>query len=66
MDIKLLQARLIEQENMLVSPDSRHDITALKDLIAPDFLAVGANGRRFGYADVIERLPTQAPIPFHK
>lgn len=57
-----LTSRLIEQEGMLVSPKTRHNIEVIKQLIDKEFIEVGASGRRFGYDNVIERLPTESPM----
>ncbi|MGB1299316.1 MAG: DUF4440 domain-containing protein, partial [Psychrobium sp.] len=57
-----LTSRLIEQEGMLVSPETRHNIEVIKQLIDKEFIEVGASGRRFDYDDVIERLPIESPM----
>lgn len=57
-----LKDLLIEQERALVAPKSRHDAMTLKQLIDVDFIEVGASGRRFGFDDVINRLPNEGPM----
>lgn len=53
---------LIKLEKALVAADTRHDIDVLKKLIDIEFIEVGASGRRFGFEDVIERLPDESPM----
>ncbi|OIQ46801.1 MAG: hypothetical protein BM565_09825 [Gammaproteobacteria bacterium MedPE] len=57
-----LKSRLIEQEGMLVSPKTRHNVEVIKQLIDKEFIEVAASGRRFGYDEVIERLPIESPM----
>ncbi len=57
-----LKSRLIKQEGMLVSPTTRHNVEVIKQLIDKEFIEVGASGRRFGYDDVIKRLPIESPM----
>lgn len=61
MDSKLLTQHLIELEQLLVQPATRLSAELLNRYLADDFYEIAASGRCFGKADVLERLPTEAP-----
>ncbi|MEH8016370.1 nuclear transport factor 2 family protein [Rheinheimera muenzenbergensis] len=61
MDCKLLTQHLIELEQLLVQPATRLSAELLNRYLADDFYEIGATGRCFGKADVLERLPTETP-----
>ncbi|MDP5143827.1 nuclear transport factor 2 family protein [Rheinheimera baltica] len=61
MDSKLLTPHLIELEQLLVQPATRLSAELLNRYLADDFYEIGATGRCFGKADVLERLPTETP-----
>lgn len=60
--MKEIKSLLIDQEQMLVSPKTRHTVEVIKRLVDKEFIEVGASGRRFGFDEVIERLPQEAPM----
>src|SRR5690606_18041911 len=53
--------QLIELEQLLIQPATRLSAELLNRYLADDFYEIGASGRRFGKADVLERLPTETP-----
>jgi hypothetical protein len=61
MDRKLLTQHLIELEQLLVQPATRLSAELLNRYLADDFYEIAATGRCFDKADVLERLPTEAP-----
>lgn len=55
-----LKKILIELEERLFQPDVRCSLIELAELISDDFIEIGASGLRFGKANVLARLPTEA------
>jgi hypothetical protein len=56
---------LLEQlELRLLNPTSRANLTLLAELIADDFIEVGANGRSFSKAEVLALLPSETCVIF--
>ncbi|MCB5214900.1 nuclear transport factor 2 family protein [Rheinheimera aquimaris] len=53
--------QLIALEQLLVQPATRLSAELLNCYLADDFYEIGASGRCFGKADVLERLPTETP-----
>ena len=56
-----INQQLIELEQLLVQPATRLSAKLLNQYLADDFYEIGATGRCFGKADVLERLPTETP-----
>lgn len=56
-----IKQQLIELEQLLVQPATRLSAELLNRYLADDFYEIGASGRCFGKADVLERLPTETP-----
>ncbi|SNY53834.1 hypothetical protein SAMN06297280_2468 [Arsukibacterium tuosuense] len=61
MDSIILKQQLTELEQLLVQPATRLSVQLLDSYLADDFYEIAATGRCFGKADVLERLPTEAP-----
>ena len=55
------QAVWLRLEQLLVQPATRLSAELLNRYLADDFYEIGASGRCFGKADVLERLPTETP-----
>ncbi|MFQ1625766.1 DUF4440 domain-containing protein [Lysobacter zhanggongensis] len=51
-------------EYELLEPAVRSDVRRLDALIADDFVEVGAAGRPFGKAEVVDRLPGETGVAF--
>lgn len=49
-------ARIIELEQALLTPAFRHDRSAVAALLHPDFREVGASGRAWTRAEILEEL----------
>ena len=56
-----IKPQLIALEQLLVQPATRLSAELLNRYLADDFYEIGATGRCFGKADVLERLPTETP-----
>ena len=56
-----IKQQLIALEQVLVQPATRSSVELLNRYLADDFYEIGASGRCFGKADVLERLPTETP-----
>lgn len=56
-----IKQQLIEIEQLLVQPATRLSADLLNRYLADDFYEIGASGRCFGKADVLQRLPTETP-----
>ena len=56
-----IKQQLIALEQLLVQPATRLSAELLNRYLADDFYEIGASGRCFGKADVLERLPTEKP-----
>lgn len=56
-----IKQQLIELEQLLVQPVTRLSAELLNRYLADDFYEIGASGRCFGKADVLQRLPTETP-----
>ncbi|WP_273022905.1 nuclear transport factor 2 family protein [Rheinheimera sp.] len=61
MQINTIKQQLIKLEQLLVQPATRLSADLLNCYLADDFYEIGASGRCFGKADVLERLPTEKP-----
>lgn len=61
MFIDTIKHQLIEIEQLLIQPATRLSADLLNCYLADDFYEIGASGRCFGKADVLERLPTETP-----
>ena len=61
MFIDTIKHQLIEIEQLLIQPATRLSAELLNRYLADDFYEIGASGRCFGKADVLERLPTETP-----
>lgn len=59
-----LKLKLIALEQRLLEPQVRASAAQLSELIAPDFIEVGASGHRFGLDEVLTRLPQEQPPQF--
>lgn len=59
--------RVLELERELQSPQARGDVGRLRGLLAPTFVEIGASGRRWNLADILDLLEeeTAAPITVH-
>jgi len=62
--MKQLKLQLIKLEQALLQPQVRGSAAQLTELIAKDFIEVGASGARFGFSDVLTRLPQESPPQF--
>ncbi|WP_372628271.1 DUF4440 domain-containing protein [Arsukibacterium sp.] len=56
-----IKQQLIELEQLLVQPATRLSAELLNRYLTDDFYEIAATGRCFGKADVLERLPAEAP-----
>ncbi|GAB59425.1 nuclear transport factor 2 family protein [Rheinheimera nanhaiensis] len=56
-----IKQQLIKLEQLLVQPATRLSAELLNRYLADDFYEIGASGRCFGKADVLQRLPTETP-----
>ena len=56
-----VKQQLIALEQLLAQPATRFSAELLNRYLADDFYEIGASGRCFGKADVLERLPTETP-----
>ena len=56
-----VKQQIMELEQLLVQPATRLSAELLNRYLADDFYEIGATGRCFGKADVLERLPTETP-----
>lgn len=61
MQSDIIKQQLIELEQLLVQPATRLSADLLNRYLADDFYEIGASGRCFGKADVLDRLPTETP-----
>ncbi|WP_417703138.1 DUF4440 domain-containing protein [Rheinheimera aquimaris] len=61
MQSDIIKQQLIRLEQLLVQPATRLSADLLNRYLADDFYEIGASGRCFGKADVLERLPTETP-----
>lgn len=61
MDSHIIKQQLIQLEQLLVQPATRLSVQLLDRYLADDFYEIAATGRCFGKADVLARLPTEAP-----
>jgi hypothetical protein len=52
---------LRELEERLLRPETRRDAEALSKLLADDFREVGASGRIYDKAEILQTLPDEAP-----
>ena len=59
-----VEANVMRLECELLEPSVRADALRLDQLLAEDFLEVGATGRAFGKPDVLGRLPSESGIRF--
>ncbi|MDH5821981.1 nuclear transport factor 2 family protein [Luteimonas sp. RD2P54] len=59
-----IEATVMQLEQALLDPAVRGDAGRLDALIADDFLEVGATGRAFGKAEVVNRLPGETGVVF--
>lgn len=64
MDADALQTHLETLERALLDPAIRADRARLDDLIAEDFLEIGASGAVFGKADVLAGLPGESGVAY--
>ncbi len=56
-----LKAQLIELEEHLFKAQTRASSSELAELIADEFVEIGAAGVRFGKKEVLARLPAELP-----
>ncbi|WP_053047380.1 DUF4440 domain-containing protein [Thalassomonas viridans] len=59
-----LQDEITALELALLKPEVRRSRSELNRLISDDFLEFVGSGRRFGKAEVLERLPQETPPEF--
>lgn len=61
MHTAIIKQQLIALEQLLVQPATRLSAELLNRYLADDFYEIGASGRCFGKADVLQRFPTETP-----
>jgi hypothetical protein len=52
-------------ELKLLQPATRHSVERLNELLADDFLEIGASGKRYGKQEVLNTLPTSPAERFN-
>jgi hypothetical protein len=55
--------QLLDYEQMLLDPDTRHSAKQLERLLHPDFIEFGSSGRVYNRRMMIEMMTQEVPAP---
>ena len=58
------EAHVVQLERELLEPATRANLARVRELLADDFLEVGASGQSFGKAEVLSWLPAESGKSF--